>query len=192
MLQDLKIALIVAAGMLLLVQVLALTGIVQPPLLHLIIIVDSPHWVFNAGSTFLHAFVLYAVYHLPNWRRGLWVLLAGAALDIVLLYYVPSDTLNRLVYWIGTLSAGPGLVGLALLLWGFFLGRREQRLDYGLLLGALVVLKVYGLSIGPYLNLTAAFHPATFDGAAYRIDASYGIEPAVVVSQLVNTYYYFD
>jgi predicted membrane-bound spermidine synthase len=187
MLQDLRAALRIAAAMLVLAEVLALTRIVSGPLEQLAGTLDSEHWVFNLGSMGLHAFLLYTAYHAPDWRRPLWTLLGGLALDVFLLRFLPDTAPDRNhYYWICVLAAGPGLVAFAQIAVESLRGFGERREHQRALLGTLLLLEIYGLGLGAYLELTAALHPATFDAAAYRIDAAYGFSPSVTVALLTR------
>ncbi len=188
MLQDLKIALWLAAGMIVLAVLLGLTGIVTGPVERLWGTFESAHWVFNIGSMGLHATLLLLVYCAPNWRLALGVLLGGAALDIALLPHVPAPPPANIYYWLCTLSAGPGLLSFAGLLTGWWRSSGARRRDFTALLGALLLLELYGLGLGPYLDLTSALHPTTFDSAAYRIDASLGFSPSVTVALLATSF----
>lgn len=186
--RDLRIGLYLTAAMLVVAEAIGMTGIVVSPSAAFRRMFGPENWVFNLGAMALHPLILYVAYAAPNWRAIAGTVLAGLALDLVLLPYVPAPPPPVFLFEFHVLSAGPGLASLAMLVYGSLRANDARRRDGLALLGGLLMLQLYMLANDSYLHLTEALHPATYDAVAYRIDASLGFLPSVTAVLLARTH----
>ena len=108
---------------------------------------------------------------------------AGAVIAALLYWGLPAGAERGQLWFAATVvGGGGGLASLAVLV-----QRARREFAARRLLLASVFIVLFGLYGGALLDVTAALHPATFDGAAYRIDHALGFDPSVLLARVTAT-----
>jgi hypothetical protein len=149
-------------------EIVALTDIVPAP--H---VVADPHrfTVFTAGA-FAAAFLV----HMGGRPRRMEI---GATLAAAAVIAALDTRLAALVLAGNAL----GKASLLVLSARAVLAKGEARREALHRLAAAAVLPVFLVGVLPALNLTAALHPTTYDGALYRLDAALGGQPSFAIGR---------
>lgn len=172
---DLKLVYRIVIPIVLLAELLALTGVMR-----------SPHSEFlsrglkDFGHVGIYAldFLLLYVFSRPPIAERRAVLASGAALSVVLAIAFGEPWPNAPHwYWVFLTGAGFGLSALLALV--LRLRYRTSEADLTIdLLAACGLAVLVDPTLTAYLHLTAALHPETFDIPLFRLDAMLGFQPS--------------
>ena len=187
--RDLRIAYRIVVAMLAAAEVLSFSGVIAAP--HRIL--------FNQFTTGIGGFewfgmfcaVLYAFARPP--RRELYAVVTGAMALAALAALVLSRPGGEYLTadWVIFAAVGAGAAVLIALLLRIGRGSGDVALAKDLLAACgLVVLA--NLAVAAFVNLSIALLPATFDLAAYRFDATLGLQPSVLLRIVADLHAWID
>ena len=185
MASDLRFSLRVALALLVLTEVLGLTGIAPVPHARLFEILGSADAAFILGEI---ASVFCVLYVSSRPRAGE---LAAAATGGVLLAAVylalrPHETARPATEMLYLLAGGFGVSAVVALALRARSAASPQRLLATTLTAGFGLILVYDAIAYSLLGLTAALHPRTYDAIAFRLDATIGFDPSIIFSIVVN------
>jgi predicted membrane-bound spermidine synthase len=182
MTKDLKLGLVLALAALIAVELLAAFGVGRSVLGDLRMLIHRPDVAILVGGSILGAAaVLYAM----AWPRAadlLAICLGGAAIALLLYVVVPviDPSVPRSQQIMSIVGTGVGLASVVCMAWRARSGHHRGLARH--LLIATAFLAALCFSIGPALMVGATIQPATLDFVAYRIDATLGFNPSVVLA----------
>lgn len=185
--RELKLVLFLAVAMLLLAQAFPFVGIAPSPSGLLIDAYRRGYFIIYVGTLSAFFFVLHA-FSRPGWRELAIVAAAGTVFSVYWLSLLPYNGVPAFRTWYHVAVPGAGL-GIASLV---VLARRA----YGItgpaselartLLAACGFIALFSAFTSPYLAVSAALHPATFDTVAYHFDGTLGFQPSITVALLAG------
>ena len=176
-----RTALYVALAMTVLAESFAPLGLAPSPHEQLFALFAPPFNAYSISTLAFHFWVLRFCYR-PSAGEGMAALgLTGLFLAACALSGVGQ---GLPIWYLGAIPAGAlGLASLALLLHKRVSGVPEQEFAHGKLLAACGLVVLMHLNVECWLALTAALHPATFDGAAFIFDSALGFQASVWLAQ---------
>lgn len=182
MMREIRHALAIAIGLTITAESFSVLGLGPSPHQELAALVTGPFGGFTLATLSFHFFVL-RFFHRPSVAEGLAAsAISGAFLLGCRLTGLAADAP---LWYLAAVPAGAlGLASLLSLLRLRALGVPEQEYPHGSLLGACALVVLMHANVEPYLTLTAALHPATFDGAAYVFDQTLGFQASAVLARL--------
>lgn len=174
-------ALYVAVVMTVIAEFFSPLGIAPSPHEQLLRLLTPPFNDFAISTLAFHFFVLRFAYR-PSAREGI------AALGITGLFLAASAISgigrDMPVWYLAAIPAGAlGITSLLSLIHKRIRGVPESKYAHGSLLAACALVVLMDLNVDSWLTLTAALHPATYDGAAFIVDGALGFQASAWLAQ---------
>lgn len=182
----------VVGAAVLLAFALLLVGVAKSPLQGVPVDKIGQFWLMVVGQIGIFVTLFY-VFGVMRWRQLPGLTGISAVITLALFATLPPfegfkpDILARAAPLM--LGIGGTATGWLVYLWRC--GTQPQRLQARTLLWASALMGAYALLFDSFLDLTAALHPATFDAAAFRFDATLGFQASAELARLGERWPWF-